>query len=158
LIDVRERIQINRRLLSEEKFAKYFWECYHNLISGNDTDSDASLPVYFGFLTVMACYVFLKEEIDVVIMEVGLGGEYDYTNVIRSPCVCGITSLGMDHIEILGSTLKEIAWQKAGIFKVIVCLYAYQPIFIACSILMCVYCVCTCTRVHMFVCVCRYIY
>jgi folylpolyglutamate synthase len=57
-------------------------------------------------------------QVDVVILEVGLGGRFDATNVIQKPVVCGISSLGYDHMEILGYTLAEIAAEKAGIFKV----------------------------------------
>lgn len=50
----------------------------------------------------------------------GIGGEYDSTNIMRNPVVCAITSLGLDHTSILGNTINEIAWQKAGIIKVII--------------------------------------
>ena len=52
-----------------------------------------------------------------VILEVGIGGEYDCTNVVRNTKTIGITSLGLEHTRLLGNTLKEIAWQKAGIIK-----------------------------------------
>lgn len=55
---------------------------------------------------------------DVVLLEVGMGGQYDATSVIEKPTVCGITSLGYDHMPLLGKTLAEIAWHKAGIMKV----------------------------------------
>lgn len=58
-----------------------------------------------------------KHQVDVAIIEVGIGGEFDNTNVIRRPIVCGVTSLGYDHTRLLGKTLPEIAWHKAGIFK-----------------------------------------
>lgn len=66
----------------------------------------------------MAFHVFMKEKTDVAIIEVGIGGQYDSTNLIRKPVVCGVTSLGLDHISILGNTIEKIAWNKAGIFKV----------------------------------------
>lgn len=75
------------------------------------------MPPYFKFLTVMAFHVFLEENVDVVIMEVGVGGEYDCTNVIKNTKTVGITSLGLEHTALLGNTLSEIAWQKAGIIK-----------------------------------------
>jgi folylpolyglutamate synthase/dihydropteroate synthase len=90
-------------------------------------------PAYFKFLTLMAFHIFIKERVDVAVIEVGIGGEYDCTNVLRyrifqkifffecqfcrNPIVCGISTLDFDHISILGSTLKEIAWHKAGIMK-----------------------------------------
>ena len=76
------------------------------------------MPAYFAFLTIMAFHVFLQEKIDVAIIEVGIGGQYDSTNLICKPVVCGVTSLGLDHISILGDTIEKIAWSKGGIFKV----------------------------------------
>lgn len=61
--------------------------------------------------------MFLEESVDVVIVEVGIGGEYDNTNIIQHPIVCGVTTLDIDHTSLLGSTLLEIAWHKAGIMK-----------------------------------------
>lgn len=52
------------------------------------------------------------------ILEVGIGGEYDSTNIIEKPVVCGITSLGLDHVNVLGNTIDQIAWHKSGIIKV----------------------------------------
>ncbi|XP_018492305.2 folylpolyglutamate synthase isoform X4 [Raphanus sativus] len=75
------------------------------------------MPTYFCFLALLAFKIFATEQVDVVILEVGLGGRYDATNVIQKPVVCGVTSLGYDHMEILGHTLAEIAAEKAGIFK-----------------------------------------
>jgi folylpolyglutamate synthase/dihydropteroate synthase len=57
-------------------------------------------------------------QVDVAIVEVGVGGRTDATNVIQNPVACGVTSLGYDHMEVLGNTLSEIAFEKAGIFKV----------------------------------------
>ncbi|CAC5357491.1 FPGS [Mytilus coruscus] len=76
-----------------------------------------SMPAYFAFLTIVAYYTFLHEETDVAIIEVGIGGQYEYTNMVRKPVVCEVTSLGIDHVSNLGNTLEKIAWHKAGIFK-----------------------------------------
>ncbi|KAH3796783.1 hypothetical protein DPMN_150354 [Dreissena polymorpha] len=116
LVEVRERLNVGGQPIESEKFASYFWEVYHKLDSTKDA-GDGTMPNYFGFLTVMSLYVFLQEKVDVAIMEVGIGGEYDCTNMIRNPVVCGVTSLGLDHVSILGSTIDKIAWHKAGIFK-----------------------------------------
>ena len=67
----------------------------------------------------MALYVFARERVDVALLEVGIGGQYDSTNVVRHPVVCGVSSLDYDHVNLLGHTLPDIAWHKAGIFKVI---------------------------------------
>lgn len=55
---------------------------------------------------------------DVAIIEVGIGGQYDPTNIIEQPVACGVASLGYDHLHVLGDSLASIAWHKAGIFKV----------------------------------------
>lgn len=112
LIEVRERIRIDGRPVSKDLFCKHFWECWDMLHS-----SEGGMPAYFRFLTLLAFKMFLAEKVDVAVVEVGLGGRYDATNVI-DPAVCGITSLGLEHTDILGSTLSEIAFHKAGIFKV----------------------------------------
>lgn len=65
----------------------------------------------------MAFKIFTEEKVDVAILEVGLGGKFDATNVVKSPVVCGISSLGYDHMDILGNSLTEIAREKAGIMK-----------------------------------------
>ncbi|KAF9176596.1 hypothetical protein BGZ49_006129, partial [Haplosporangium sp. Z 27] len=74
-------------------------------------------PGYFRFLTILAFHVFKQEKVDVAILEVGIGGAYDSTNIIKKPIVCAIAALGIDHVSVLGSTLGEIAWNKGGIFK-----------------------------------------
>ncbi|KAF2142173.1 uncharacterized protein K452DRAFT_287391 [Aplosporella prunicola CBS 121167] len=65
----------------------------------------------------MAMHAYLREGVDTAVIECGIGGEYDSTNIIHHPTVSAITSLGIDHVAMLGSTLPEIAWHKAGIFK-----------------------------------------
>ncbi|XP_032240819.2 folylpolyglutamate synthase, mitochondrial [Nematostella vectensis] len=116
LIEVRERIRINGKPLAKNLFAKYFFKCWDNLQSSK-TEENQKMPAYFRFLTLMAFYVFLHEQVDVAILEVGIGGAYDSTNIIRKPVVCGVTSLGMDHVQVLGGSLESIALHKAGIFK-----------------------------------------
>ncbi|XP_062117917.1 folylpolyglutamate synthase [Humulus lupulus] len=115
LIDVRERFRINGLEITEDMFLQHFWECWHKL-EENITE-DLPMPPLFQFLTVLAFKIFISEQVDVAIVEVGIGGKLDSTNVIKEPVVCGITSLGMDHTETLGNTLSEIASHKAGIFK-----------------------------------------
>ncbi|XP_017977248.1 PREDICTED: folylpolyglutamate synthase isoform X3 [Theobroma cacao] len=115
LIDVRERFRLDGLEISEEKFLQYFWNCWH-ILKENITDA-LPMPPLFQFLTVLAFKIFVCEQVDVAIIEVGLGGTRDSTNVIKQPVVCGITSLGMDHMETLGNILGQIALHKAGIFK-----------------------------------------
>jgi folylpolyglutamate synthase len=65
----------------------------------------------------MALHAYLKEGVDSAVIECGIGGEFDSTNILTKPTVTAVTSLGIDHTAMLGSTLPEIAWHKAGIFK-----------------------------------------
>ncbi|KAG0368700.1 Mur ligase [Gamsiella multidivaricata] len=113
LMEVRERIRINGTPISQDLFAKYFFEVWDRL----DSTGDKSKPGYFRFLTVLAFHVFKQEKVDVAILEVGVGGAYDSTNIIHKPIVCAVAALGIDHVSVLGSTLGEIAWNKGGIFK-----------------------------------------
>lgn len=120
---VRERIQINNQPISEDLFVKYFWEVWDRLETTRSESNDSEprsidgKPVYFHFLTLMAFHCFLQEKVGTAIIECGIGGEYDTTNILVKPCVTGITSLGIDHEGMLGNTLESIAWHKAGIFK-----------------------------------------
>ena len=74
-------------------------------------------PVYFRYLTLMSYHVFLQEGVDAAVYEVGVGGEYDSTNIVDRPAVTGISTLGIDHTFSLGDTIESIAWHKAGIQK-----------------------------------------
>ena len=122
LRSVRERIQINNEPLSESAFAKYFFEIWDRLedaarAKGEDPSATSVKPMYFRYLTLMALHAYMVEGVDSAVIECGIGGEYDATNILVQPTVTAITSLGIDHVEILGSTLRDIAWHKAGIFK-----------------------------------------
>lgn len=123
LKSVRERICIDGAPISEEKFAKYFFELWDRL-SGSKSDTGEYptfgqdiKPVYFRYLTLLSFHVFLQEGVDTAIYEVGVGGEYDSTNIIEKPTVTGVSPLGIDHTFMLGNTIEEIAWNKGGIFK-----------------------------------------
>jgi folylpolyglutamate synthase len=119
LVSVRERIRINSNPISAPLFAKYFFEIWDLLESSAHTLSldPAVKPVYFRYLTLMSFHVFLKEGVDAAIYEVGVGGEYDSTNIIEQPAATGISTLGIDHVFALGDTVDKIAWHKAGILK-----------------------------------------
>ncbi|KAL8119691.1 hypothetical protein AgCh_016977 [Apium graveolens] len=116
LIDVRERFRLDGVDICKEKFLAYFWWCFDRLKERTDDDI-TPMPTYFRFLALLAFKIFAGEQVDVVILEVGLGGKFDATNVVQSPIVCGISSLGYDHMEILGYTLGAIAGEKSGILK-----------------------------------------
>ncbi|KAI9766140.1 MAG: Folylpolyglutamate synthetase [Geoglossum simile] len=119
LIAVRERMRINSELISESLFAKYFFEVWDALErSAVEQGLDPKhKPVYFRFLTLLSFHVFMREGVDAAIYEVGIGGAWDSTNIIEQPVATGITTLGIDHTEVLGETIEKIAWHKAGVFK-----------------------------------------
>ncbi|KAF8458804.1 Mur ligase [Kalaharituber pfeilii] len=130
LCNVRERIRIDGTPLSEDLFAKYFFEVWDKLQETKpqlppETDAKARLgdpqetmmPMYFRYMTLMAWHVFLEENVGMVVMEVGVGGEYDATNVVERPVATGITLLDIDHVHLLGDIVERIAWHKAGIMK-----------------------------------------
>ncbi|XP_013770120.1 folylpolyglutamate synthase, mitochondrial-like [Pundamilia nyererei] len=116
LVQVTERIRINGQPIEKELFTKYFWQIYRRLEETKDAHG-GTMPTYFGILTILAFHIFLQEKVDLAVIEVGIGGAYDNTNIIRRPWVCGISFLDIDHTDILGDTIKQIAWHKAGIYK-----------------------------------------
>ncbi|KAL2173534.1 Mur ligase [Thermothelomyces heterothallicus CBS 202.75] len=121
LIAVRERIRINSAPISEELFAKYFFDVWDRLEANADVAADdaapGSKPIYARYLTLMSFHVFLSEGVDAAVYETGIGGEYDATNVVEHPVASGISTLGIDHVFVLGDTVDKIAWHKAGIMK-----------------------------------------
>ncbi|KFY68899.1 hypothetical protein V496_00722 [Pseudogymnoascus sp. VKM F-4515 (FW-2607)] len=119
LVSVRERIRINSLPITTEKFTKYFFDVWDRLDLYNAKEGLGAMdkPPYFRFLTLMSFHAFVSEGVDAAVYEVGLGGEYDATNVIAQPAATGISMLGIDHVDILGHTIEEIAWHKAGILK-----------------------------------------
>lgn len=116
---MRERIRINSQPISEEQFTKYFFEVWNalELSAQRDGHDPAVKPTYFRFLTLMSFHVFMREGVDAAIYEVGVGGEYDSTNITSQSAVTGVTTLGIDHVITLGDTIEQITWHKAGIFK-----------------------------------------
>ncbi len=110
LVDIRERFTINGEMVSKETFLTAFQQIavrikeYHH-------------PSFFEYVFLMAMMIFDEAEVDFILLETGLGGRLDSTNVIEDVLVSGITSIGMDHMEYLGDTLEQIAGEKAGIIK-----------------------------------------
>ncbi|KAF0689699.1 Aste57867_18882 [Aphanomyces stellatus] len=118
LIHPNERFRINGKPVSDTLFVGTFWSIVDGLLaSEDDLGGYPRHPNYFTVLTLMALRLFVAERVDVAILEVGLGGRLDATNVIDTPVVCGITALDYDHTRILGDTLDKIAKEKAGIIK-----------------------------------------
>ena len=111
LVSVRERIQIDRRLISEADFAEGMTVV--SGIAGGEEDCEAT---FFELMTALALWYFAREKVDWVVWETGLGGRLDATNIVR-PEVSIITNIGLDHQQYLGNSLREIAAEKAGIIK-----------------------------------------
>ncbi|KAH6724536.1 Mur ligase [Leptodontidium sp. MPI-SDFR-AT-0119] len=119
LIHVRERIRIDGSPISEALFARYFYELWDRFsLAAGGPDSETK-PGYFRYLTLLAFHTFIQEGVGTAIVECGIGGEYDSTNILPQEAVtaCAITSLGIDHKGMLGETIEEIAWHKGGIMK-----------------------------------------
>ena len=110
-----ERIQVNRRILSHDEILQYTNELKETADAMAKKDSDDH-PTFFEFMTAMAFLHFHRETVDIGILETGLGGRLDSTNVV-DPEIAVITSISLDHINILGNTIEKIAAEKAGIIK-----------------------------------------
>ncbi|KAK4507519.1 hypothetical protein PRZ48_001254 [Zasmidium cellare] len=122
LIVPEERIRINARPLEATMFAKYFFEMCDRLPQiANEFDPSKDVvqrgPRYLQLFALLAFHTFIREGVDVAIFETHCGGEYDATNIVERPIVTAVTTLGMDHIDMLGPTIKNIAWHKGGICK-----------------------------------------
>ena len=111
-----ERIAANGRYIDPLVFAK-LTETIKPAIIAVQQNTDYGCPTYFECLLAIALLYFKQEGCKYQIIEVGIGGRYDSTNVVPSPTVATITNIGLDHTEILGKTLPEIAHDKAGIIK-----------------------------------------
>lgn len=116
LLDFRERIRLNGAMV-DEQFVIDFVNTHFALI-------EEIQPSFFEVTVAMAFDFFAKQEVDIAIIEVGLGGRLDSTNIIQ-PLVSLITNIGMDHMNMLGNTIEEITFEKAGIIK------AHTPVVIS---------------------------
>ena len=108
LISLTERIRINGQPIPEAEVADF--------IEQNRAFLDELQPSFFETMTALAFAYFVKEQVDIAVVEVGLGGRLDSTNVL-TPLLSVITNIGFDHTEFLGNTLPKIAREKAGIIK-----------------------------------------
>ena len=111
LMDIRERVTINEDLISKETMASII-ASLSRIVKKLSKDT----PTFFELMTAMAFKHFADNKVDYAVIEVGLGGRLDSTNVIK-PEICAITSIGYDHVAQLGDTLSSIATEKAGILK-----------------------------------------
>ncbi len=110
-----ERIAVNGRYISDEELNRIVG-VIKPLVLQMDEDPDLVNITEFEILTAIGYYYFAEQAVDIALIEVGLGGLYDSTNVI-TPLVSAITTIGLDHQDILGDTLAKIASEKAGIIK-----------------------------------------
>ncbi len=108
LRDFRERIRINGEMISEEHVIEF--------VEHHQSDFEDIKPSFFEMTVGMAFNAFANEKVDIAVVEVGLGGRLDSTNVI-TPLLSVITNIGWDHVNLLGNTLLLIAGEKAGIIK-----------------------------------------
>lgn len=110
-----ERIRVNEKDIEDESLAKItamVKEKVNEMI-----EKDYNHPTEFEIVTAIAFQYYMEQQVDFVVLEVGLGGRYDSTNVIEDSVVSVITTISMDHMDILGDTISKIAYEKAGIIK-----------------------------------------
>ncbi len=109
LVNFNERIEVGGKKISEDALKEVLTEC---------ENANNSRPITFFEITTCAAFLaFSRENADYTLLEVGLGGEFDATNVIKNPALSIITSISFDHKEYLGNSIREIAEAKAGIIK-----------------------------------------
>lgn len=115
LTDIRERIKIDGEMISPEQFASSWKKVERAIYEIKNENSDFHVT-YFEALTALAFDFFASEGVEFAVLEVGLGGRFDATNIV-TPEVTAITQIGLEHVNILGPTLDLIATEKAGIIK-----------------------------------------
>ena len=110
LINFNERIRINSKLISNNHLNTLLEECeYYN---------KAEEITFFEITTAAAFLAFSRIESDIILLETGLGGRFDATNVVKNKLCSVITPISMDHMNFLGSTIEKIAKEKLGILKI----------------------------------------
>lgn len=115
LVHLGERIQIDRRSMTEAEIVQRA-AVLRKIARQLAPEGDPEFPSFFEFMTLMAFQAFAEHGVDCAVVEVGLGGRLDATNIV-DPKATAITSIGLDHCEILGDSLAAIAGEKAGILK-----------------------------------------
>ena len=113
---VNERIRIGRTLISDDDFARHFFRIDDTAQKLVQEGALPQLPSFFEFLTALAFEYFAEAGIEIAVLEVGLGGRLDATNVVE-PLLSIITDISLDHMEWLGTTIGQIAREKAGIMR-----------------------------------------
>ena len=115
LCDIRERFRLNGVWINPKSFRRYSAQVLE--ACGKVERQHGHSPTHFEALTAIAFLWFRDEKADWVVLETGLGGRLDATNIIGNPALCLITPIGLEHQDILGRTLGKIAWEKSGILK-----------------------------------------
>ena len=105
LIHIQERFLIDGKPVEDEIFEKGFREVYEAV--GRMEEQGYCHPTFFEFLFYMAVVIFKMEQVDMMVIETGLGGRLDTTNVLEKPCCCVITSISLDHTKYLGDTIPK---------------------------------------------------
>ena len=108
LVDFRERIRVSGEMIPQEKVVQF--------VADNHAFLEEVRPSFFETTMAMAFWYFVEQQVDIAVVEVGLGGRLDSTNIL-TPLLSVITNIGIDHTEFLGETLAQIAEEKAGIIK-----------------------------------------
>lgn len=114
LVKINERIKVNNEDISDTDFAKTAEKVRSAVYA---LFKEEYIPTFFEYIFLMAITYFAEKNVEYAVLEVGLGGRLDATNIIEKPLVSVITTISMDHMEILGNTIEEIAGEKAGIIK-----------------------------------------
>lgn len=114
MFTITDSIKINNKEISESKFIEYLEYMFPYV---EELDKKGKSVTYFELLTALMFKYFSDEKVDYAVVEVGLGGEWDSTNVIKKPLASVITTISMDHINVLGNNIEQIAENKAGIIK-----------------------------------------
>lgn len=115
LVLINERIAINGKQIDNKTFAEGF-SIVKEVVDKRVLEGK-SHPAFFEFMFAIACIAFEKSNLDYIILETGLGGRLDATNIVNKPLITAITTIGLDHTQYLGNTIEEIALEKAGIIK-----------------------------------------
>lgn len=115
LIDVRERFQLNGALCGEDQFLSAYARVKKT--AEELERKGLGYPTFFEFIFAMGMVIFEEAGVEYIVLETGLGGRLDATNSVAHPVLCIITSISLEHTEILGDTIAQIAGEKAGIIK-----------------------------------------
>jgi dihydrofolate synthase/folylpolyglutamate synthase len=115
LVKINERFQINNEPVTDEEFLDAYLEV--DQVVKSMVEEGLPHPTYFELLYAVSMVLFRKKEVEYVVLETGLGGRLDATNTVEHPIATVITSISLDHTEILGDTIEKIAFEKAGIIK-----------------------------------------